>query len=420
MSEKRNAIDYLTKKNVLKFLKKFGLTCLILSPILIFLGSMALYQILLTNAKNPFVQWSGNNPKTEAMITWETSDPESSTVWFGIDEIILTNITTESASVTIHRILLTSLEPGTKYYYRVGVAGTVPTYRSEIFSFSTAPNNTNTDFNFIAFSDSQQFLGIGWHKRICDAIAGYNDISFVTEAGDICQNWGYKPDWNQFFIENTVYMNRVPFVPNTGNHDGYYPEDDPDSTLHQYEQYFGAVNETADPHTFYYSFNWSNTLFAVCEIAKGGDENINVARNIQHDKWLNQTLENAQDKAFRVIMFHRQVFSSEGNNNELITRITPIVEKYNVSLVLYGHHHHYERFLYNNHTYICLGGGGGQQFGVTFYEFTDYTKSFAFGPSYTKISITGTQMSISTLSPENDVIDSCILKLQGSQAILQE
>jgi len=416
MTEDSRKEKILTKRNILLFLRNFGLTFLILSPIFIFLGLMYLYQLTYPDVKDPFVQWSGHDPRTEAIITWETKEKEESTVWYGTNKDNLKWDENDDEDVYIHKIILEGLDPDTKYYYQVNIDNSE---KSEVFSFITAPDDTDTEFDFIAYSDSQ-FFGIGWHNQICDAIARHDDISFVTDVGDLTQDWDEKPDWNQFFKETSVYMRKYPFVPIMGNHDGYYPEDDPDAKLHWYETYFGATNTSCDPHTFYYSFNWSNTLFIVAEISKSGDEDISLDRNIRHDIWLNKTLANGQDKTFRVLMFHRQLFSAEDDNDGLIARIVPIVEKYNISLVLYGHHHHYERFLYNDHTYVCLGGGGGQQFGANYFNPGENTECFAMGPSYTKISVESNKITLTTFSPENDVIDNCILKLKDSKAILQE
>lgn len=407
----------ISKQNFLLFLKQFILTLLIFSPVPVFFGLMFFYQLSFPDEKNPFVQFSGRDPRTEAIITWETNEKEKSTVWYGIERNNLNWKKTNNNRVNIHRIILTGLKPNTKYYYRVGIDGLSPIYRSSISSFKTAPSRTDVDFEFIAYSDTQQIVGIGWNALICKKIAEQEGLSFVADVGDICQNWDYKPDWNQFFQEASIYTNKYPFVPCIGNHDGYYPEEDPENNKHYYKSYFGA---TVDQDKFYYSFNWANTLFVVAEISKTSDEDISIERNFQHDLWLNRTLAKGQDKTFRILMLHRQIFSSEENNEKLIARIVPIVEKYNVSLVLYGHHHHYERFLYNGRTYLCLGGGGGQQYGSNFFKTTQYTKNFALGPSYTKISIKSAQINILTFSAENDLIDNCSLILRGSKAILEE
>ncbi len=87
---------------------------------------------------------------------------------------------------------------------------------------------------------------------------------------------------------------------------------------------------------------------------------------------------------------------------------------------MYGHHHHYERFLHNGHTYVCLGGGGSPQFGSNYFSSGEETQVFAMGPSYTMFSITSDTINGITYTPENDILDSFNLKLQGSEAILQE
>ena len=406
MSGLKKKLFKVTKPQIFKITGNIFLTFLLLSPLFIFLGGMYLYQLSFSVNKDPFVQFSGYDPRSEVVIAWETKDLEDSFVWYGISKSTLNMNVTDSKLIRIHKIILINLQPDTEYFYQVGSIHPSLNLRSQIFTFKTAPNNTVTDFNIIVYSDSQQFIGIGWHKRICNTIAKHDQISFVANIGDLCQNWDYKPDWNQFFKESSIYMKKYLFVPCLGNHDGFYHSDDPDGSKHYYKQYFNA---TFTNNRFYYSFNWSNTQFIVGEISTTQDENINLPENIQHDLWLNQTLINGQSKRFRILMFHRQVFSSEGNNDNLISRIIPIVEKYNVSLVLYGHHHHYERFIFNNKTYICLGGGGGQQFGSNYFKTTPYTESFALGPSYTKLSFTSSQIQITSFSAENDILDNCII-----------
>ncbi len=418
-SEEKTSIDWkgiLSRKNFKPFLKAIFFSILVFSPILIFFGSMFLIQHVYPDEKSPFVQFSGRNPSTEAIITWETTALENSVVWYGALEGSLDLKKANQDETFIHRVLLTGLKPNTKYFYRVGSETETIIYRSSMFSFKTAPK-TNENFQFISYSDSQQIVGIGWHERICKAIAGQEDISFVADVGDLCQDWDYKPDWNQFFFEASAYMDKYPFVPCIGNHDGYYPEDEAAERITYYKQYFGI---THSPDRFYYSFDWGNTLFVVGEISTASDEDPSQLRNIQHDLWLNKTLEKGQDKTFRILMFHRQLFSAEDDNDRLLARIIPIVEKYNVSLVLYGHHHHYERFLYNGHTYICLGGGGGQQFGSNYFRTSEYTKCFAMGPSYTKFTVQSNKINIITYSAENDVMDHCSLTQIGSNAILME
>ncbi|MGV9173940.1 MAG: metallophosphoesterase, partial [Promethearchaeia archaeon] len=365
--ERSKLSSIFTKKNLLSFFKRLLLTILIISPLFLFIGGIYLYQLSFPEEKQPFVHFSGKDPRTQAIITWETKEPHASVLWYGTEREHIEKKVEQNEKVSIHRITLDNLTPDTQYFYQVGMQSENLDYKSDIAVFKTAPNSTNIEFEFIAYSDSQQFYGIGWHSRICRAIEEYKDLSFVTNVGDLCQNYDYKPDWNQYFAEAHTYMQKYPFVPCLGNHDGFYEDDKED---HYYLKYFG---DTVEENKFYFSFNWSNTCFTVGEIAKTGDEDPSNPRNIAHDIWLNSTLEDASEKKFRILMIHRQLFSAEEDNKDLIDRITPIVQKYNVSLVLYGHHHHYERFLYKGTTYLCLGGGGGQQFGSNTFNTGKYS-----------------------------------------------
>ena len=66
-----------------------------------------------------------------------------------------------------------------------------------------------------------------------------------------------------------------------------------------------------------------------------------------------------------------------GNDEWLTQTIIPVVEQYNVSVVMYGHMHSYERFYYNNHTYVCLGGGGGMQNSIV--QTQEFSQAHAMG-----------------------------------------
>lgn len=427
MAVKEN-IDYLKEnfglRPFLLFFRNFFLTILLFSPLFIYVGLVSLNEILIPNDKSPFTIWSGKDPKTEIIITWETTQPEASHVWLGSTSGSLEfRPESDDQEVNIHRVEISGLHPGTKYYYKVGVNSDPLVYRGGMSTFTTAPKTSNVDFNFALYSDSQQIFGLGWHDKIGRALGSRNDLAFVGNVGDLCQEWNCQEDWNQFFQEGQPFMGSTVFVPIIGNHDGYYPDDDPEGDDHHYLRYFGTSSgysiADANEPLFNYAFSYSNAHFLIAEISKGGDEDPTVLRNKNHDIWMNATLAENQDKTFRVLMFHRQVFSSCGMNDRLINRIVPIAEKYNVSIVFYGHHHHYERFLYNGITYVDLGGGGVYQTDSGFNP-SPYTRIINIGPSYTFVSVNVNNMTVQTLSPDNDVIDSFVLQAQNNKAVLIE
>jgi hypothetical protein len=259
--------------------------------------------------------------------------------------------------------------------------------------------------------------GIGHYERIANVIAARDDLSFVSPLGDLAQESDSQADWNLFMSQSEGWMRRVPIAPSIGNHDSNF-DSGTESYNHleqfMYLKYFGFAYDSGPwaDHLFF-TFNWSNVQFVIGEIGDGSQENIAL---MNQSGWFNETLGKGQDKAFRILVFHRSLYSSIGNHPDFIDRIKPIVDEYNVSLVMYGHDHHYERFLVNGHTYMCLGGGGGLQ--DTGFNIVPESQFINIGPSYTTVHFGVDRLIIETRSEEDAVIESVTLVQHGSSADL--
>lgn len=400
-------------KNAIRALiKNIGVLFLITTPIVGYLGASYLIQLSMPIAKDPYIHWNGLDPHESVYVTWETAEASASYIEYGTSPTSLTLSETNASESNLHRIKISALSADTRYYYRVGSSSSE--IISDIHQFNTAPS-TDKPFNITLISDTQQFMGTGHFNVIASAIGSqqHGDAAFLMNAGDLGQEYDNQATWNLFMRENSKFTNKIPLVPCLGNHD--ISREDEGGCANLYTKYFNMSRENCDG---YYAFNWSNTLFAVLQIAEGGDESPDTPFAIAHDQWLNQTLENAQDKAYRILVFHRQLYSSIGNSQTNIERLTPIIEKYNVSLVFYGHKHCYERFLVNGNSFICLGGGGGMQNTIS-YEY-DYTRKIATGSSFTRLFITNDGITLKTLSPTFDVIDKAVFERSGSNLVLAE
>ena len=108
---------------------------------------------------------------------------------------------------------------------------------------------------------------------------------------------------------------------------------------------------------------------------------------------------------------HRPILSSTGENEALKQNLIPVIEHYNVSLVIYGHRHVYERFLYNDHTYLCLGGGAGLQNSIM--RTSQYSQIQALGPFFTQLEFSPAGIVLTTLSTSGDIIDRVELVKNG-------
>ena len=177
---------------------------------------------------------------------------------------------------------------------------------------------------------------------------------------------------------------------------------------------YGIPNNIPSKH--YYSFNYSNVQFVMAEIADTGDTDPTKAFNFEHDLWLNKTLEAGQDMDHRVLMFHRAMYSANGNDETLIRRFMPIILKYNVSLVFHGHEHVYERFLVEGHTITVLGGGGALVNAMGYHQ--DITQNIAIGPSYTRLFFNGPNVSLRSYTPRGTLVDQVDLIKQGRDLVV--
>ena len=394
-------------------LKRLLISFLLISSIGIYIAFRGLDWSLSPFDKNPYVCWSTLNadPSTMVEIRWETSILTNSDLWYGLNPTSLLYLPNATQS-KMHVVNLTGLIPGQRYYYKISENS------DELRTFRTAPT-TITPFNFTLVSDTQALLGIGHMGRVFQAIARLQDTSFVVDIGDVVQDGSNQRDWNFFFRTGDQWLKKFAIVPITGNHDGDY-KDNYSSSL--YPHYFGY----ADPvhQRLYYSFNWSNVQIVMMQMGHGGESNLQWDGGLQLT-WLNQTLANGQDKAFRIVMFHRNVFSSEMGQmaENTIRDLVPILDYYNVSLVLHGHHHVYQRFLhqgrYGEVTYVCLGCGGGLQ------DVTHTTGGWDFvelqainnGPAYSMIFVNGNDLYFKHFAPSGELIDSFHLQNQNNRAI---
>lgn len=373
------------------------LSLLVLTPLVGYLGYSLLIEAFAPIDKLPWTHFNGIDPHTEMYVTWETSAQSAAIVDYGTDPGALTSHEENTNVDTLHRVKLTGLTPDTQYYYKAGDPAS--TQRFDTRTFRTAP--TTKPFNVTLFSDNQQMWGTGHYNTIADAIARLPNTAFVTVAGDFGQEGEEAPTWNVAMEYTTRFSGRFPFAPMGGNHDG-------ECCNNLYTRYFGV---TTAPSKNAYSFNWSNCQFVMSNISVA-NTSPNLIYNQDNDAWVNATLEAGQSKDYRILIFHRAVFSSNGDSDDIIARVTPTAEKYNVSLVIYGHEHIYERYWYHNRMYMCLGGGGGlQDFFTSTRETLQVTR---MGACFTQLLFDTAGITIRTLSPTNTLLDVVHMTRQGS------
>jgi 3',5'-cyclic AMP phosphodiesterase CpdA len=101
----------------------------------------------------------------------------------------------------------------------------------------------------------------------------------------------------------------------------------------------------------WYSFDWGDVHFVALDTEQIGSSQA---------RWLDADLMQTR-LPWTIVVGHRPPFSSgsHGSSSEFRKHFVPVLEKYQVPLVLSGHDHDYERTkVMNGVTYVVTGGGG--------------------------------------------------------------
>lgn len=274
----------------------------------------------------------GDDPQTSVSVVWQTERPTSSSVVeYGstprLGQRALGREVRYAYSPSVfHEVLLRGLQPGTRYFYRVGdpQGGW-----SEVFSFRTAPSGVE-DFLFTAYGDQ----GVNERARRLLAMVAKEEPAFHLHLGDLSYANGRQHVWDDWFRLIEPLAARVPYMPTLGNHENERIGEERIGYL-AYLTRFALPQEER-----YYSFEYAGVRF----IAFNSDD----YQDPLQFAWLQRTLKEAQRQRNRwVILFqHHPLFGSverRGYNRGLIQRLAPLLEESRVDLVLAGHDHVYER-----------------------------------------------------------------------------
>jgi hypothetical protein len=295
--------------------------------------------------KAPYLIYPGNN--TEMIILWQLDDTGNCLFEWGTDTnySIGSQNTTEYGNDHQHKINLTGLQPGTKYYYRVSYNGSL-----KEGSFYTGADDNQTQVSFYAYGDTRSQPA--QHDLVAAGIlnAISNDPAsqtFIVNSGDLVYNGNSEQDWDsQFFsadysnIRNM--LSELPYLAAIGNHEG-------NGVL--FEKYFPYPSY--QNNRYYFSFDYGNAHITVV------DQFVDYTAGSTQYTWLENDLA-ASDKPWKFIFLHKPGWSAGGHSNEYDVQyhIQPLCETYGVQFVINGHNHYYSRAVVNGVQHITTGGGG--------------------------------------------------------------
>jgi 3',5'-cyclic AMP phosphodiesterase CpdA len=294
------------------------------------------------SSRGPYVQ--GVTP-TSAVIAWMSKEIGAGVVKYGKT----TEFWWEEVDVGIdrhHAVVVTTLDPGSTYHYRVEGAGGP----SAAGTFRSAPAGEDSRFSFAVVGDS----GSGGKGQLAvAALLEHLEPDFILHTGDVVYPAGEERHYGRrFFTPYGDLIKKVPVFPVLGNHD--VREGNGAAFLKNFHPPLGSSGSTKR----YYSFDWGDAHFVALDSELYyGDEGGSAE---QQKTFLERDLA-ATDKRLKIAFLHRSPYGSSrhGGDDRVRQDLESIFARHEVDLVFAGHDHVYERTIpIKGATYVVSGGGG--------------------------------------------------------------
>ncbi len=274
---------------------------------------------------------------SSVVVRWETATMESALVEYGLSAEYGLSVTRPEPD-TIHELVLTGLIPDTQYHYRV-VAG--PDSSPDAV-FRSAPAR-GCPVRFAVIGDTRTDSAA--HQSVVDQITACMPLPLVVlHTGDLTENATWAQYQTFFRVEQNL-LACVPSFPVLGNHDL-------GSMDNWYRFFLLPGNER-----FYSVRLGSAAVHAVnvYEAFEPGSEQYS---------WLESELRaDSADSTVRhvFVSLHEPPYTTSAahpSNLQVREYLSPLFERFGVSIVFCGHIHAYERSLVNGVHYVTSGGGG--------------------------------------------------------------
>lgn len=405
-----------------------------MKAIILILCSLIYIQLTAQNViRGPYMQTPN---ESSIIIKWRTDVATDSKVTFGTDVNNLSQSQILPGSRTDHRIELTGLDDYTSYYYSVGSTSNMLTTPSSDYSFKTNPiAGTKVPIRVWAIGDFGK--GNTQQVQVKQSYENYTDTTH-TDVWIWLGDNAYA-DGKDFEYDDKVFgvfgfsdiFTKLPFWPSPGNHD--YNEIWEQSTLLgipysniPFSQHEGPYYDIVDVpeqaevggypsnYELFYSFDYGNVHFLslnseVYDYTQSYD-GIN-----QMKTWIEQDLMQ-NEQTFTIAYFHQPPYSKGSHDSDdfyervmiaMREKVMPLLEEYDIDLVVGGHSHVFERsHLIHGHygnsgsfdpgTMLMDGNGGDFNLGNAYIK--DDVDSTGDGTVYVVCGNSGSKTSSSSLN----------------------
>lgn len=240
-----------------------------------------------------------------------------------------------SLQVHYHSVIFEGLKPDMLYVYRVGDGDN---HWSEWIQFRTAKTEYSPT-QFVYFGDAQNDILSHWSRVIRMAYQTAPNASFVIHAGDLINEAHRDQEWAEWFKAGGFIHSQWTAIPVVGNHE-FRPVQDGEAkklSIQWRPQFTLPIEEhlASELHETVYTVDYQDIRIIVIN----SNDELEAQTN-----YIEQQLKNSSAK-WKIITCHHSVFSPAKGRDFQFAREhwKPLLDTYNVDLVLNGHDHTYSR-----------------------------------------------------------------------------
>lgn len=290
-----------------------------------------------------FAWYSLENGVPSVQIVKYGESFDNANVFYGIAQKAYKDLDSQ-AQYYSNKVTVTGLENGADYQYR---------YRVDEGEWSEAEDYRCTDstngFSFIAVGDPQIGVGNGgseadtqrWENTLNLAVETARDAAFIYSMGDQVDG---NLEYDQYagFMYPQILRN-YSIATTAGNHDCDVPNlqwhfNNPNVTE------YGVTSATGD-----YYFSYGDTLFINLNsnaVLKSSKSDAVIAK--EHRKCIEEAVSSNPYAKWRVVTFHQDIYGypdhySDPEVKTCREQLYPILDNYDIDVVLTGHGHNYTR-----------------------------------------------------------------------------
>lgn len=336
----------------------------------ILLGFISMSQVVAqTVQRGPYLQMPTHQ---SIKVMWRTDVNTNTKVWYGTDSSNLDLSVTINDNLKDHIAELTGLAANTRYYYAVGTTASILMGNTGEFTFKTNPlPGANVPVRIWSIGDfGRASAGQIQVKNTYENYTGDRGTDVWLWLGDNAYNDGSDAEYQSKLFQVNGFsdiFHHLPFWPSPGNHDyntvweestllgipysniPFASHEGPYFDLVEVPKYAEAGGFPSQ-HEVFYSFDYGDVHFLSLN-----SEVYDFAQTFnginQMKTWIENDLQQNTRK-FTIAYFHQPPYSKGSHDSddafELVMKamrekIIPVLESYDVDLVICGHSHVFER-----------------------------------------------------------------------------